>query len=536
VTARFERILLGTCVFAAAAWLLFYLTLALQRSLHPFELEWMEGGSLEHVMRVLRGEPLYVAPSLDFVPFPYPPFYSYLAAALSKLFAPGFGVLRGISIASSLGVALLIAAFVRRDTGRTVYGVIAAGIFLGTWRASGLYFDVARIDSLFVFLLLASLYALRAHRGRAGLMLAAVLGAFAVMTKQTGAVVLAPVALWCAWSDWRASGAGAARGASGAQGPGGWRAVLKWQRFLWFGLPLAALVGLCTLLLDGILDEHFLRYVVGVQEQHPIVPSRIGWFFVNDLLLVLPVPCAFTGFWLWRATRADRDPWDGFYAVALAGVLLACLIPRIKVGGAANNLIPAHTWLLVTFGLGIARLHAQARAARRAPSPGGAVALFALAQLLLLFRPPTGWLPTEADRAAGRTLEARVAAIEGEVLMPVQGYLAGRAGKRVYAHQLPVMDYSRSGLPEATTLLESYETAVREQRFAAIVDSNTAFLRGTLRDGLLERHYRLQGWLFEDVNVLLPISGAQIRAGTLWVPREGGKGSPRPASGNTTGQ
>ena len=40
---------------------------------HLFEIEWMEGSMVDHVRRVIDGQPLYVAPSLDFVPFIYPP-------------------------------------------------------------------------------------------------------------------------------------------------------------------------------------------------------------------------------------------------------------------------------------------------------------------------------------------------------------------------------------------------------------------------------------------------------------------------------
>ena len=120
---------------------------------------------------------------------------------------------------------------------------------MGTWRASGLYFDVARLDSLFSFLLLASLYALRFARSTKGAVVAALLGTLAVMTKQTGAVVLAPVALWCAWADYRAHGRELRR-------------FGEWQRFLGFGIPLAAGVGLSTLLLNGIVDERFLLHIV----------------------------------------------------------------------------------------------------------------------------------------------------------------------------------------------------------------------------------------------------------------------------------
>jgi hypothetical protein len=181
-----------------------------------------------------------------------------------------------------------------------------------------------------------------------------------------------------------------------------------------------------------------------------------------------------------------------------------------------------HAWLTVV--VGVAIVHARDSIGRGQSKRLGVVrvcvAAGALLQLAVLFQMPRGYLPTQADEEAGDALAARVAGIEGEVLMPVQGYLAGRAGKRVYAHQMPVSDYAKSGLPDVGSLRESYEEAIRERRFAAIVDSNTAFLRGYLQDGLLEEHYRLEGWLFEDVNVLIPISGAGIRSGTLYLRRE----------------
>ena len=62
---------------------------------------------------------------------------------------------------------------------------------------------------------------------------------------------------------------------------------------------------------------------------------------------------------------------------------------------------------------------------------------------------------------------------------------------------------------------------LRLERRVESIDSNTAFLRNYLPDGLLERHYEMKGWLFEDVTVLVPISGAQIRSGTFWTRRDG---------------
>src|SRR5262245_60258037 len=73
--------LLDAAILAVAAYyLLAYLGVALARIGYPFELEWLEGQSLEEVRRLLAGQPIYAAPSLEFVASNYPPLYFVLAA------------------------------------------------------------------------------------------------------------------------------------------------------------------------------------------------------------------------------------------------------------------------------------------------------------------------------------------------------------------------------------------------------------------------------------------------------------------------
>ena len=52
---------------------------------YPFALEWMEGGSVDHVRRILAGRPIYIEPTLEFAPFIYTPLYFYLGAAVASV-------------------------------------------------------------------------------------------------------------------------------------------------------------------------------------------------------------------------------------------------------------------------------------------------------------------------------------------------------------------------------------------------------------------------------------------------------------------
>ena len=93
-----------------------YLHVALCQLGYPFELEWMEGGAVEMVGRVLHGQALYVAPSLHYVPYTYPPLYFWMSALVAKMTGLSFLPLRLVSLVSSVGCFGLLFWMVKRET------------------------------------------------------------------------------------------------------------------------------------------------------------------------------------------------------------------------------------------------------------------------------------------------------------------------------------------------------------------------------------------------------------------------------------
>ena len=69
---------------------------------YPYDLEWMEGGMLLHGLRVMNGEPLYGPPGPDFIPFIYPPLYSWLLALGGSIFGLDYWIGRSLSLLGSL--------------------------------------------------------------------------------------------------------------------------------------------------------------------------------------------------------------------------------------------------------------------------------------------------------------------------------------------------------------------------------------------------------------------------------------------------
>ena len=177
---------------AAAAPVLAYAWVALHRVGYPFELDWMEGGSVELAARVAGGHSLYTAPSLAFVGWTYTPLYYWLSAGVAKLIGVGFAPLRLVSLVASLVAMATLAWMVLRETGSRLAGLIAAGLFAASFRISGAWFDTGRVDSLFLALTLLTLaWGRRAESVRGGLGLG-VLAFLAYFTKQSALVAVAP--------------------------------------------------------------------------------------------------------------------------------------------------------------------------------------------------------------------------------------------------------------------------------------------------------------------------------------------------------
>ena len=157
-------------VVAAVAPIAGYLWVALHRLSYPFELDWMEGGSVELAARVLAGHSLYAPPSLLFVGWTYTPLYYWVAAAVAKVTGIGFVPLRLVSLSASLAAMAILASMVIRETRDRIAGVLAAGLFAATFRISGAWFDTGRVDALFLALTLAALaWGWRARTARGGI-------------------------------------------------------------------------------------------------------------------------------------------------------------------------------------------------------------------------------------------------------------------------------------------------------------------------------------------------------------------------------
>ena len=178
--ARLGAALLGLAAIAT------YLVIALFRLTYPFPLEYLESNSLVEVQRILTGHALYAAPTVGYVPDGYPPLYFATSAAAASVLGLSYLPLRLVSLVSSLVCFAVLARLVQRETASAAAGIAAAGLLAATYFVTDTWFDVARVDSLFIALSVAALYTARWMRRTRGAVATGLLLAAAFLTKQNG--------------------------------------------------------------------------------------------------------------------------------------------------------------------------------------------------------------------------------------------------------------------------------------------------------------------------------------------------------------
>ncbi len=488
------------------------------RVTYPLDLEWMEGGVLVHAQRLAQGRGIYVAPSVDFIPFLYTPLYPALLALLSLVLPLGYTLGRVVSIlAFAAALAMILLACWDEAGGRSrkllalAAGVAGAGTVAGSFAFTGYFYDLVRADSLLLGLEATALWlALRGRTWRsaaaAGLLIA--LGFFA---KQTATIVGIGIGIGLLVASWRR---GLCYGAAAA-------------------LVLAAGIGLLVKTSGG----WFWTYIFKLHQSHAFrkeAVSDIAWPFTQQFAwpLFLALLLATAGLALARRLRR-RDAILG--AAALAGEI-AALVGFGTQWADSNAFIPAIFFPAFATAVLLARLAHLAVAGRK----WGAVTVAIVATLLLGSqslhtaapapvrggrRPPIflAWpslgralpplasaVPSAQDRAAAARLLALLRELPGPLFIPFHTYYAVLAGKEPFAHRMGVHDVEAAlGRPRGL------DQAIAEQRFAAIVLDWKSY-PGEWPG--LDQRYRVVRELHEGVDSVRMFAGAQTSPNRIYLP------------------
>lgn len=433
------RILQGLTLALGIVHVVFFAYAVVQRFHYPVELEWMSGGVLDHVDRVGRGEPIYVAPSVSFIPFLYPPLYYWLSALVAKAMTVQ-AACRVVSVIATLATALLVRRAARKLGASPFWAWVAVALFFGAYSLTGFWYDLERSDLLMMAMLTGGLVILLGRRDVRSTAVAGALIGGAFFAKQPASIFFVSVV----------AGLAIARNLRRAVAfAGGGLVVL---------VPGVALLSATT-------DGWFWFYCVKMPGAHGIDPKLFTVFFVGDVTKAFAIAGA-TAFALvafgrqvLRATRGGEalaDD-DAVFGAMLAASLFTSAASRLHVGGFVNVII---FW--TTFGA-IAFAAVGARLAKTHRTTEGILVAAVLLQLAHLLYDPGDAAPDERRLNDQRLVEGRIRELEkkGEVIVHGRGHLTVPR----HFHAIALMDVMRGGRPIPDDLVKG----LNEQKYAAFV-------------------------------------------------------------------
>ncbi len=527
---------------ACAGYLGVFLWVAALRLVYPFEVEWMEGGMLTHAARLLDGQPIYAAPSADFVPFFYTPLYPTLLAGLSHLTGGlSFTLGRGVSLFFTLYTFALLFYIGRREAGPRA-GLVAAGLYAAMFRFTGAFYDVARPDAMFVALVLSGCALAYYDRSWRGVCLSAVLFVLGHFTKQTTSVFVPMVGLWLLFRSPR-------------------QAVV-------FGALVGVLAVLGTVLYDRATGGWFWTYIFEGHQGHLFYWKNILMEYWRDVLFLAPILLLMPLLWFsyripvtilslflvvhwayafwFRATTLDYVPHMYYQELWYETPRWAILVPPLLIGG----LVALYRWryrgtppgplsvnvfflLCYVAGTGSSGLNHSTQWAyancfmpiavfgalflalvaedlSRTPLGGGLVRGALLVQLAAFVYHPGRQVPGRADYEALTELHAALEAHPGRLFAPAHPFLAWSRDGRVHVHQMGIQDVAFMG-------------GVRDlERRLAAHEWGVVLLEEQNRIPGLERHYRqVRRFQWADPDALRAKTGFLVRPQSLWVPKVG---------------
>lgn len=479
----------GVAGVGAGLWIAAAAVVVAMRLGYPLDLEWMEGGSLHHALRIQQGLPLYAEPSADFVPFLYTPLYPAVLAALGWVFPLGYPLGRIVSVLAWVAAGAALWRAVRGEGAPRSHALAAVGLFVSGYVFTFRWLDVARADTLFLALLAWGLVLLRHARGdprRAAW--AGLLVALAFWTKQTAGPFVV---------------------VSGLVG----LAVAR-RRVFTYAAVIAVVDGGGVLLGQALTDGWLWTYIYELHQTHAFNRERFttktwGMFAHAAPFLVVALP------WIireqWRRFGRNGEPRDDggasapgvLFWGALAGAgLLTSALGYSTQWAEPNAFVPGVFFTALFLGVVLPRrghgqtvvlglIAAQLLFALAVEPRYQPIQDKGLAGLGRSYRwqDPARTVPNGEHWSAARAMRARLEATQGEVFALQHPWWSVVAGGGGHVGSMGINDVPK---PDAKRLKSEIGKRIESVRFEQVITEGEppAWLRGPLARG-----YRLEARL-----------------------------------------
>src|SRR5688572_1510996 len=486
-------------VLTAVVFIALFFYTVLPRLYYPYDLDFIEDSMLMQCLRIAEGQPVYLPPNADFNPHVYMPLFFWLGAILFKIGGPSLVLLRLISFGATLATTILIYWIAFRESGLRWIAIACAGLFLGGYRINGFWYEIARVDSLFIALMLGG-FALAMYAGNSNwrLILSAVLMALAAFTKQTGFIVAIGISL---------------------------SLLTTIRRRAWiFLLVFDAMTVLPLFTLNWATNGWFFYHVFYIGAVDPVEIRRLINFLTKELFGImtgLSVLTLFAGIIGVRQAGLKvlrEQPW--LLAIGLAVIISS--FGRMRVGGNLNNRMPAYALLCIAPAIWMQMFPAPLSLGKEIlkesciPWRNWIAVILILLQFVIGRYDPKRFIPTSGMRKSGDYLLQQISSVEGPVLVMMHPYYTLLAGKEP-SSQIATIWYvrHRGELP----LPNDFVSRIQNQYYSEIISDESFFETQPDLHQLITTYY-IPAETLGPTQAPPTITGVVVRPKLIYLPKQ----------------
>lgn len=409
-----KDIILNVFAVYALGWIAFMAFLWVNHINFPLNLEAMELTVVQHLQRLMAGQPVYVEPSPDFVPLAYAPLYYYVSAPFAWIFGANLFTMRLVAILGMLGAEIVLFLAVKRQTKSNWWAIIAVGLFAAAYRVMDTYLDNAHSDSWLLFMVLLGCYLIELNRSRTINLLGVLFLVISFWFKQHGAIFTIGGVLYLTFRD-----------------------GVKNSWLYWL---LAALLGpgLYAVMPAGVFGPQFHYYTFTVPSHwsefnFSAIKRYLGYILKNYLILA-GVGGLASVYFVIKKMKATSI-WYFMLPFAMLSGFMGALDP-----GSNNNVfISMGVWFIIAGVFGL-----QALMEQFAPANKWALHLLGIgASFALFFYNPASVVVSPKAPAAYQDLVGYLNTLDGPVYAPWLGQLEGGYAFSPAVHWVPMEDLIR---------------------------------------------------------------------------------------------
>lgn len=423
-----------------------YLFIVINRITYPFELEWMEGGTLMHIKKLMEGLNIYTSPSIDFIPANYTPFYYYVSQITVSLWGFNLFSVRIVSFISSILVLFNIYLITLEIIKDKTFSFIAVSFFIASFKVSGSWLDIGRVDSLAYFLLTFGFFLVLRKNLISAAFIAPIIFILAYLTKQNTLIFALSAIYFIYYFDKRAC--------------------------IYFTIVFLGGLLITHLLYDTFTNGWFSYYTLTLSNSLETKFNKLFTFWLNDIIKTYPI-AILAILILFLNAKNSHYTLPSKFVVFLLAFLIISYFPRVKIGGFQNALIPAFIGISIYSAISIKYLFDELSLKFQK-----FLFLAVIIQLLILYYPVSEQIPSSIDKKTGETLLNELKSIKGNIFFPDHPFYLFLIGKESQAQSMAISDfiYSKTKIEHKNQLLKSVSDRLKDKYYEALIFDRQDFL------------------------------------------------------------